>query len=291
MARKGTGGIIGVPNTPTTSVASGIWTMFEQARWKNAGAWPGLFPVSIEYLVVAGGGGGGNGVSGSSEGAGGGAGGMLEGTLSLAASTAYAVRVGAGGAQLTNGSNSVVASVTATGGGCGVTGGSNAGSGGSGGGSYAGSRGTGIVGQGNDGGQGGGYGGTPGGGGGKGAAGTQSGGGIGGQSSITGTATYYAGGGGGAYTSGGLGGGGAGGQPGVAGTANTGGGGGGGRSPGSSAGGAGGSGVVILKIPSWVNVTFSAGVTRTVDTTSIPGFKIYRVTATSTISETFTLTS
>lgn len=40
MTRRGTGGILGVPNTPTTSAAPGIWTLAEQERWKNASAWP-----------------------------------------------------------------------------------------------------------------------------------------------------------------------------------------------------------------------------------------------------------
>lgn len=40
MSRKGTGGVIGVANTPTTSAAPGIWTVSEHARWKGASAWP-----------------------------------------------------------------------------------------------------------------------------------------------------------------------------------------------------------------------------------------------------------
>ena len=70
------------------------------------------------------------------------------------------------------------------------------------------------------------------------------------------------------------------------GTANTGGGG-GGRYATVSAG-QGGSGVVIIKISSDYTATFSGGVTQTVDSGSVAGYKIYTVTATSTTSETVT---
>jgi hypothetical protein len=49
----------------------------------------------------------------------------------------------------------------------------------------------------------------------------------------------------------------------------------------------GGSGVIILKIPDTRTATFSAGVTSSVST-SVPGYKIYTITATSTSSETVT---
>jgi hypothetical protein len=62
-------------------------------------------------------------------------------------------------------------------------------------------------------------------------------------------------------------------------------GGGGGGS--STAGSNGGSGVVIIKIPDTVTATFSGGVTSSLST-SVSGFKIYTVTATSTTSETVT---
>jgi hypothetical protein len=88
-------------------------------------------------------------------------------------------------------------------------------------------------------------------------------GGIGLQSSITGSAIYYAAGGGGgalAYSGqGGVGGGGNGANiniAGSAGTNNTGGGGGGGGDT-SGAGGAGGSGVVVLSIPTAFTVSTS----------------------------------
>jgi hypothetical protein len=54
-----------------------------------------------------------------------------------------------------------------------------------------------------------------------------------------------------------------------------------------SAGGNGGSGVVIIKIPNTHTATFSGGVTSSLST-SVSGFNIYTVTATSTTSETVT---
>ena len=190
---------------------------------------------NVEYLVVAGGAGGGAGGAGGAGGGGGGAGGMKTGTLSLSTSTgssgSHTVTVGLLGAGSTvtntaynvmganargsNGGNSVFDSITSTGGGGGGAGtninpqgvGNDGGSGG-GDAFYLGS-GTGISGQGNDGGDSPTSGGSSGdwnggGGGGAGVAGdggTTGGGGAGGaglQSSINGTATYYAGGGGGA---------------------------------------------------------------------------------------------
>ena len=230
------------------------------------------------YLSVAGGGGG-----GGDQGGGGGAGGLLTGTTSLIPNEVYTATVGAGGAGTTsvnnkgsNGQNSSLigsgVSITSIGGGGGgsnggsgpvrpgANGGSGGGGGGTGGASYPG--GTGTAGQGNNGG----YPSSPGyyagGGGGAGANGANgangvpAAGGIGLQSSITGTATYYAGGAGGGTQgttggAGGLGGGGRGGGSSsfsLAGTANTGGGGGGGRGP-SQLGKAGGSGIVILRVP------------------------------------------
>jgi hypothetical protein len=249
--------------------------------------------VILSYLVVAGGGGGGA----TNGGGGGGAGGYLTGTLTVAPGTTYTATVGSGGSisQRLNAGNSgsnsslsapSISTITAIGGGGGgsedVPGnqvvGANGQTGGSGGGaaSFSGTNGTGgsgTPGQGNAGG-----GGRTdaatyrvgGGGGGAGAPGANAttngtgagAGGIGIESSITGTATYYAGGGGGGNFSsggtpaaGGLGGGGTGGaggsgtNPGSAGTTNTGGGGGGGG--GGSLGGTslGGSGVVILSVP------------------------------------------
>jgi hypothetical protein len=49
----------------------------------------------------------------------------------------------------------------------------------------------------------------------------------------------------------------------------------------------GGSGIVIIKVPDTVTATFSGGVTSSLST-SVPGFNIYSVTATSTTGETVT---
>lgn len=236
--------------------------------------------LTVDYLVVAGGGSGGafNGYSGGG-GAGGlrctigatGGGGSLESPLSLTAQN-YTVTIGAGGSG-SNGSNSVFNTITATGGGVGgyfngaayVTGGT----GGSGGGQNANQDGITIAGgsgtanQGYAGGGSSGLG-RGGGGGGAGAAGsagnasTPGNGGNGVATSISGSSVTYAGGGGGssqangvAGGTGGTGGGGTGAignntTVGSAGTANTGGGGGG--SAGIAAnGGAGGSGIVIVR--------------------------------------------
>jgi hypothetical protein len=56
---------------------------------------------------------------------------------------------------------------------------------------------------------------------------------------------------------------------------------------GGAAGGNGGSGVIIFKISALANVTFSAGVTQT--STTSGSDKIYTITATSTTSETVTV--
>ena len=266
--------------------------------------------VSIEYLVVAGGGGG-----GYNRGAGGGGGGLLSGITTLTPSTSYTLIIGAGGAggasgsASTSGSNSTFATFVAIGGGRGGDDGDGAsgtgGNGGSGGGAAAWnstSAGTGTVGQGNNGGGTAGFngpyygGGGGGGAGGTGLAGTTTAGGAGGvglSNSITGSSVFYAGGGGGgSYASsntGGAGGNGGGGNAGsysgtgvgVAGTINRGGGGGGGcnGSGYSYNGGNGGSGVIILKIPTGYSATFTAGITFTTDTATVPGFSIYRCTA------------
>jgi hypothetical protein len=243
----------------------------------------------IELLVVAGGGGGGSG--------GGGAGGMITASKSVTTGT-YAITVGPGGTgggggssggktNPTSGGNSVALGYTAIGGGYGG-GGSIAGRLGATGGSGGGhgydinttTRTSGTSGQGNGGGRasrsslGG-----AGGGGGAGGAGNDGfeiyggNGGIGLQSSITGTATYYAGGGGGGLNEndnvtyarpsgqtyggfGGQGGGGTGTTYGYAsggttvyaspGTDNTGGGG-GGTDPELDTGGDGGDGIVIIR--------------------------------------------
>jgi len=206
------------------------------------------------YLVVGGGGGGGSGAYNGGNG-GGGAGGFLAGNVTINRLSSFTVTVGNGGAVQYSGGNSSITgtgvSITAIGGGAGgpnVYGGAGA-TGGSGGGSQGngsgGNYGQGTAGQGNRGGAGDSIpaGGNVSGGGGGGAGavgndgafygGSSGSGGAGLQSSITGTALYYAGGGGGQGAAGGLGGGGGG-----TGTAYTGGGG--------SGSYAGGSGVVII---------------------------------------------
>ena len=256
---------------------------------------------TLQYLVVAGGGGGGGQVGG-----GGGAGGMLTGSINYpAAGVVFTATIGApgvgqgdggGGRHGTNGANSTLSgtglSVTSIGGGGGggYTGTYNGAAGGSGGGAgnKNSSGGAGTSGQGNNGGNSGNLDWSGGGGGGAGAAGNastntsassvSSDGGDGAQSSITGTATYYAGGGAGCFqysgvAEGGQGGGGNGGwgtslAP-TVGTANLGGGGGGSRDlpAGPYIGANGGSGVVILR----VNTTAYSGTTSGSPTVTTDG--------------------
>ena len=255
-------------------------------RFTSAGTTTWTVPrgiSSIDYLVVGGGAGG-----GSRHAGGGGAGGLRssvtstgggaspESAMTVTPDGSLTVTVGAGGASWTNGSNSVLGSVTSLGGGTQVT------AGGSGGGSnYDGSAGTGTGNQGFNGGRGTGSGSVSnwlwagGGGGGAGAAGSNAGssggnafggaGGAGVTNSITGLAVCYAGGGGGGYSSqatnaGTIEGGKCGstmvggtsprGANATAGAVNTGSGGGGGGFDGASfnyAGGAGGSGIVVVR--------------------------------------------
>lgn len=270
---------VAAANLSTTAIA-GLSTFAARADHQHifptaqeVGAIPG---VQGTVLIVAGGGG--------ATGAGGGAGGMQTINIFLYPGQVYTATVGAGGSGAifngtpVSGSNSSVSyfsTITSIGGGrCGLygnpngTAGADGGSGGGGGANAAAGApvalgGSGTVGQGNNGGATPGLSGTPcGGGGGAGAVGATAtnnvggAGGIGLQSSITGTATYYAGGGGGSVGAGtqgagGLGGGGTAvggtGGTGGSGVANTGGGGGGATSL-SGTGGNGGSGVVILSL-------------------------------------------
>jgi len=270
--------------------------------------------LEVESLVVAGGGGGDN-----FKGGGGGAGGLLTGTDSaLNMNTPYSVLIGGGGSAQSNGSNSMFNNITTLGGGSGSnSGGSGGGANGAhGGGGYGRLGGAGTPGQGNDGGatfdgitptnnSGGG------GGGGAGAVGNyaiETAGGDGGEgiyiaeySSLGGyPAGWFAGGAGGGapYNDNrGLGSNGGGGRgarnrrdvPNAEeGVINTGGGGGGGSSGGYASGYyfavAGGSGIVILRIPDVYNANFSSGVSWSLTKTN--GYKYYKVTATSTTSET-----
>lgn len=238
--------------------------------------WVVTSTVSVNYLVVAGGGGG-AGVLSPEENAGGagaggfrtsagssGGGGSAESAINAVPGTNYTVTVGAGGAaggaggaSGVQGSNSVFSTITSIGGGfaefstsAGSVGGSG-GSGGAPGGYGTQTAGSGTANQGYNSGAGASYGlpyyGTAGGGGagGVGGNGTTSAGGAGGvgvASTITGSSVYYAGGGGGATYGGGTpgtGGNGGGGNGGIGGTATQ-------ATPGTTntGGGAGGSGTL-----------------------------------------------
>jgi hypothetical protein len=273
MAKRN-GSIIGKVNTPTTSVATGVWRLQDQFNAKKNSIWP-LIPYSIDFLVVAGGGG----ADGKFHGSGAGAGGYRTSTQNASIGTVITVTVGDGGAGgvLTGvkGNDSSISgtgltTITSTGGGLSTEFNSGNSGGSGGGGLYsagAGNTPNTSPSQGNNGGVG--FYGAPyfpgGGGGGANAVGdtapnasTVCNGGAGTASSITGSSLTRAGGGGGSNItgspsgSGGSGGGGNGGgnANGSAGTANTGGGGGGGGNSGGNAdGGAGGKGVVILSLP------------------------------------------
>lgn len=271
-------------------------------------------PLSVEYLMVGGGGGG-----GGTHGPGGGAGGVLTGSVSLTPTQTYELSIGNGGTGATastgsgtDGVSTTAFSLTAGGGGGGGRGyditGSAAngraglatnGNGGGGGSTASGGAGNGSGfsgGNGNSsspgsGGGGGGAGAAGSNGSGSGSGGATGGqGGIGIQSSITGTATYYAGGGGGggwttAGASGGDGGGGRGGNPaswdggsGVPGTANTGGGGGGGGDGGGD-GANGGSGVIVIAYPDNKPAISNIPGTLTYDQPTRSGYRVYRFTA------------
>ncbi len=248
-------------------------------------------PLTVDYLVVAGGGAGVN--NGGNGGVGGGgAGGYLTNhggtSLTLATATPYSVTVGAGGVgnvsagSETNGSNSIFHTITSIGGGKGGQGTQQGFTGGSGGGSgrnYTSAGGLGTAGQGNDGGAGGtlqsGSTGSGGGGGGAGSQGSNGvspnnggNGGSGLENQITGaTGVFYAGGGGGGSSQGtaGTGGSSIGGAGSVGssnatdGSTNTGSGGGG--CGGNAFGGNGGSGVVIIRYPNTKTVTIGSGLT------------------------------
>ena len=277
-------------NTTTSKVE-----YYDGSSWQQTGS----SLITINYLVV-GGGGAGSGAQGTWIFAGGGgAGGVITSLAGstvagsglqlptpafISASTNYRITVGGGGSNGSgnnagnSGTYSEAFGVTAFGGGAGRGFGATGLNGASGGGSGNFDHGTGLYSQGHDGEQGGwtGDGGGRGGGGGgasaAGAAGTGGGastggnGGAGIANSITGSSVTYAGGGGGAgygtLGTGGSGGGGNGGQNGSGSNAtiNTGGGGGGGGANTSVSGGSGGSGIVILR---WATADANIGATRT----------------------------
>ena len=249
--------VVGMTRWNTTTLKYEVYTG-GTSEWVNLASQSTTYTVT--YLAVAGGGGAGAGVAGVNSGAGGGAGGLLTGTFTAATGIVYTATIGGGGsANASSGSNSTITgsgitTVTAIGGGAGGVGpganGSGGGSGGGANGSTSGATytgGSGTSGQGNRGGNASTFQGS--GGGGAGAAGADGGGtlngGIGVQSSITGSAVYYAGGGAGNGGSGGSGGGGSGSSGQTNGQANTGGGG----AAYSTTAGTGGSGIVIFSVP------------------------------------------
>ena len=251
-------------------------------------------PYSFRYLCVSGGGGGGGSSYGGRSGGGGGGGGFrssieglnsggggtVEPVFSLTPAT-YAITVGAGGTGNDRGSGgtSKINFFTALPGGGGSRaqsqrqGGSGA-SGGGGGADYpgggGGAGGLGTAGQGFDGGAGGGtQSGSGGGAGGPASGGTP---GVGITTDISGSIVTYSEGG----TRGTR----------LNGPANSGKGG-GGVSSDKQTNGFGGSGIIILQIPNWISVSFSAGVTQTSYDDGV-GNNVYVVTAAGA-TDTFTL--
>lgn len=296
----------------------GSWKEVTEGYVKLSGAWKQFFsagtPLTVNFLVIAGGAGGGGGGGGAggyrtSAGTSGG-GASAESALTLAVATNYTVTVGAGGTAGNGGTgtlggaggSSVFSTITATGGGggggdslAGATGGSGGGGGFPASGTGTISGGSGTANQGFAGGYGQRL--ANGGGGGSSAVGqnanqrgtdTGGNGGNGVASSITGTSITRGGGGGGVSwsASGAVGGSGGGGNGaysvttgGSAGTVNTGGGGGGSWSTAF----AGGSGVVIIKYPDFYAISVSAGLNHM--TTTSGGFRITQFLAgTGTVS-------
>jgi hypothetical protein len=94
----GNGGLIGVVNTPTTTLASGVWGIGEVFDAVKGGIWP--FPLpAFDVLVV---GGGSSGRDGHNDG---GNGGAVEASTNVGFVVgSYTITVGAGGAQRSNGS-------------------------------------------------------------------------------------------------------------------------------------------------------------------------------------------
>ena len=255
---------------PSKNSANGVWTINETFNYIQKNKWPGRF----EGLVVGGGGGSaGGGSAGALLGGGGGGVVLLDGAIPATPNTILQIKVGVGGFTVpgygwdtfyaSNGLNSSIDSIVALGGG---RGGSNGGSGGGGGG-------LGTNGQGFNGGSSGG--------GGAGSAGNGVNGGNGRPSSITGQLVYYGGGGAGAqegdpwnYGNPGLGGG-LGGQK--------------ANSPGGGSGyGFNGlfnalirsaDGIVVMAYIGSSLSYISPTLIYTLDTTSRPGYKIYKFTS------------
>jgi len=279
----------------TTERQAGVLTYIDSTQgWvlTSAAPDPGVIePLTMNYLVVAGGGASGATNATNNPGCGGagglrstvtttGGGGTLETALTLDLATNYTVTVGGGGSgDGGDGSDSVFSTITSVGGGAAVgTGDANDGGSGGGGGTNSGAGGAGTANQGYAGGTGTNTGGSnypAGGGGGAGAVGATpanaaadgGAGGVGVAVAITGSSVYYAGGGGGGAKAnpgaGGNGGGGAGGDSGdaggTAGSVNTGGGAGSGGLTGVNTSSAGGSGIVILSYSNIFTITNPGG--------------------------------
>jgi hypothetical protein len=250
-------------------IRSGLTNSFDKYRSALAGNVSIFNLLSVQYLVVAGGGAG-----GASFGSGAGAGGLLTNSTTVAINTSYTVTIGAGGSgglgtpsnvrnDGNQGNDSIFSTIRALKGGGGggnsneahtVAGGNGVvGSGGGGqGGSAFNVGATGTPGQGNNGGNG--TSGAGSGGGGAGSAGSGVNAGIGLQQTWTNTSTYFAGGGvysGGTVSLGRT-------AHDTAGAANTGAGAGGGDSNRS-----GGSGIVVLRYPNTYTVTTTGLVAST----------------------------
>ena len=95
-----------MPDFPSSSSASGIWTLDKHVKDKMGNNFPSMITPAIEYLVIAGGGGGGGEASGGG-GAGGyrtnvagatsGGGASAEASFAITPGTSYTVTVGSGG--------------------------------------------------------------------------------------------------------------------------------------------------------------------------------------------------
>lgn len=103
MSKRYLGGFITkTPTVPTSSSASGIWTLEQQAQYVKAGTWPGQ-GKTVEIKVW--GAGGGYGDYQSTNGENGGPGGYATATFSINPGTTLSIFVGQGGGNNTDGGN------------------------------------------------------------------------------------------------------------------------------------------------------------------------------------------